>query len=310
LFPWLFGQDLYILPPFRTELLLRLGALIDGHGITFLSSVPSVWRLALKTSRPPEARTLERVFCGSAPLSAVLWRSVKEWTGAREVMNAYGITETGSWLAGTTLGDFQPEDGLVGAPWGGVIRILATRDPATPPGLAEPCGAGQSGYVWVNTPALMKGYLDRDDLTDQVVSHGWFLTGDIGLVDERGWLYLRGREREEINKGGMKIYPGDVDAVVERFEATRDVCTFAFADALHGEGVGVAVVLESRGDEVLARLLRWCEQHLAVHQLPQRWYLLEEIPRTSRGKVNREDVARRCAELPETKLARRADAAR
>jgi oxalate---CoA ligase len=310
LFPWLFGQDLYILPPFRADLLSQLGSLLDQHGITFLSSVPSVWRLALKTARPPESRTLRRVFCGSAPLSAALWRSVQEWTGAREVMNAYGITETGSWLAGTTQGGFEPEDGLVGEAWGGVIQVLATRDPAAPPGLGEPCAAGQPGHVWVNTPALMKGYLDRDDLTAEVVSHGWFMTGDIGLQDERGRLYLRGREREEINKGGMKIYPGDIDAVVERFEATRDVCTFAFPDALHGESVGVALVLDSSTDQVLTRLQQWCAQHLAVHQLPQRWYLLDEIPRTARGKVNREEVARRCAELPETRLPARRTGAR
>src|SRR5258705_4690773 len=214
-------------------------------------------------------------------------------------MTAYGITETGSWLAGTTIGEFEPEDGLVGVAWGGVVRVTASRDPAAPPGVAEPRAPGEPGYVWVNTPALMKGYLDRPDLTSEVVSQGWFLTGDIGLVDERGHLYLRGREREEINKGGMKIYPGDIDAVVERFEATRDVCTFAFPDALYGESVGIALVLDSSTDDVLERLQQWCAQHLAVHQLPQRWYLLDEIPRTSRGKVNRELVARPCAKLPQ-----------
>jgi hypothetical protein len=130
-------------------------------------------------------------------------------------------------------------------------------------------------------------------------------------LDDRGRLYLRGREREEINKGGMKIYPADIDAVVERFAATRDVCTFAFPDALHGESVGVAAVLDARSDEALAELYAWCAQHLAAHQLPSGWYLVDEIPRTSRGKINREAVARRCAEPPETKLpARRAGATR
>ena len=304
LFPWLFGQDLYVLPPFRADLLLQLGSIVDRHEITFLSSVPPVWRLALKTARPPESRTLERVFCGSAPLSASLWRSIKEWTGAREVFNAYGITETGSWLAGTTVGDFEPEDGLVGEAWGGVVRILRTRETSTPPGLAEPCSPGESGYVWVNTPALMRGYLDRDDLTEQVVSQGWFLTGDIGLLDERGWLYLRGREREEINRGGMKIYPADIDSVVERFEWTRDVCSFAYPDALHGEDVGIAVVLDPAGGDSLSRLQDWCATYLARHQMPQRWYLLDEIPRSSRGKVNREAVALHCAELPAARVSR------
>jgi acyl-CoA synthetase (AMP-forming)/AMP-acid ligase II len=302
LFPWLFGQDLYILPPFRADLLVQLGPLLDRHEITFLSSVPSVWRLALKTARPPESRILERVFCGSAPLSASLWRSIQEWTGAREVFNAYGITETGSWLAGTTLAGFEPEDGLVGEAWGGVVRIFRSRETSNPSGLAEPCSPGEPGYVWVNTPALMRGYLDREDLTEQVVSRGWFMTGDIGLLDERGWLYLRGREREEINRGGMKIYPADIDSVAERFEGTRDVCSFAYPDALHGENVGIAVVLDSPGEAVLRRLQEWCATYLSRDQLPRRWYVLDEIPRTSRGKVNREAVARRCAELREAKL--------
>jgi acyl-CoA synthetase (AMP-forming)/AMP-acid ligase II len=305
LFPWLFGQDLHILPPFRPDLLAQLGPLIDRHSITCLSSVPSVWRLALKTARPPAAGTLQRVLCGSAPLSAGLWRSIQQWTGTRHVLNAYGITETGSWLAGTTLEDFEPEDGLVGEAWGGVIRILKTRETDPPPGPGQECGAGESGYVWVNTPALMRGYLDREDLTDQVVSHGWFMTGDIGLLDERGHLYLRGREREEINKGGMKIYPGDIDAVAERFAGTRDVCSFAYADPLHGEDVGIAVVLERADDDTLLDLQEWCARHLAQHQLPRRWYLLAEIPRSSRGKVNRESVAQHCAQASRARPLRR-----
>jgi acyl-CoA synthetase (AMP-forming)/AMP-acid ligase II len=143
----------------------------------------------------------------------------------------------------------------------------------------------------------MRGYLGRDDLTSQVVSQGWFLTGDIGLVDDRGLLFLKGREREEINKGGMKIHPADVDAVVEQFEQTTDVCTFACEDPLFGENVGVAVVLRSESPEVLRRLHEWAASRLAAHQMPVRWYLVPEIPRTSRGKINRRVVAERCASL-------------
>jgi len=294
LFPWLHGQDLYVLPPFRADMLMRLGELIDTHGITFMSSVPTVWRLATKTAKPPSRRTLARISCGSAPLSGSLWRSVQEWAGTKDVMNAYGITETGSWLAGTNVPFAEPEDGLIGQAWGGELRILRTRDTTIPPVWAEECAPEESGHVWVQTPSLMRGYLDRDDLTSQVVSQGWFSTGDIGLLDARGYLYLRGREREEINKGGMKIYPGDVDAVIERFPATVDVCTFALADALLGEDVGVAVVLKSPDDATLVGLHRWSAQHLAAHQLPRRWFVLEEIPRTSRGKVNRANVAAHC----------------
>jgi len=274
---------------------MRLGAILDQHAITFMSSVSPVWKLALKTTKPPQSRTLKRIFCGSAPLSAALWKSVQEWSGTQQVFNAYGITETGSWLAGTTVPDFTPEDGLIGEAWGGVISVLKGKSTDIAPGFAEPCKPGESGYVWVNTPALMRGYLDRDDLTREVVSQGWFVTGDIGLLNDRGYLYLRGREREEINKGGMKIYPSDIDAVIERFEETTDVCTFAFEEPLQGEDVGIAVVLRSTNEATLRRLCEWATFHLGKHQLPQRWYSVDEIPRTSRGKVNRSTVAERCA---------------
>jgi oxalate---CoA ligase len=294
LFPWLSGCDLYIMPPFRPDTTARLGSIIDENRITFMSSVPALWRLALRISKPPQLHALSRVFVGSAPLSAALWSDIGAWAGSARVMNAYGITETGSWLAGTTVGDFAPEDGLIGVPWGGVVSILNSRDPAAVVERDAACAPGESGHVWTLTPALMRGYLDRDDLTAQVVSHGWFATGDIGVIDERGWLVLRGREREEINKGGMKIYPGDIDGVIERFTATLDVCSFAYEDPLLGEDVGVAVALKQSDDATLRELFQWARLHLAAHQLPQRWYLLDEIPRTSRGKVNRTQIAEHC----------------
>jgi acyl-CoA synthetase (AMP-forming)/AMP-acid ligase II len=276
---------------------MQLGTLLDEHDITFMSSVPPVWRLALKMAKPPQSRKLERVFCGSAPLSAFLWKEIQEWTGTKEVFNAYGITETGSWVAGTTVPDFTPEDGLIGEPWGAVLKILKSASTEKPPVLIEECAPGEPGYVWLNTPALMRGYFGRDDLTNQVVSQGWFMAGDIGFVDDRGWLYLRGREREEINKGGMKVYPGDIDAVIERFEDTVDVCSFGYDDPLYGQDVGVAVVMKETSNEAVRDLFDWTKQHLAKFQMPVRWYIVDAIPRTSRGKVNRTNVAEVCSGL-------------
>jgi acyl-CoA synthetase (AMP-forming)/AMP-acid ligase II len=295
LFPWLSGCDLYIMPPFRPEITAGLGGLLDEHRVTFMSSVPSVWRLALRIAKPPQTKTLQRVFVGSAPLSAGLWTDIQKWSGTTQVMNAYGITETGSWLAGTTVGEFTPADGLVGVAWGGIVRVLKSREPSAPLDPGAACAVGESGHVWTLTPALMRGYLDRDDLTAQVVSAGWFATGDVGVIDERGWLFLQGRERDEINKGGMKVHPADIDAVIERFPATLDVCAFAYPDALLGEDVGVVVALKDAGEATLRDLHRWASEHLAKHQLPQRWYVVDEIPRTSRGKVSRANVAEQCA---------------
>jgi acyl-CoA synthetase (AMP-forming)/AMP-acid ligase II len=295
LYPWLSGCDLFILPAFKADVAMRLGRILDEHDITFMSSVPSVWRLALKAARPPERGSLERVFCGSAPLTAHLWGQIREWTGTRDVCNSYGITETGSWVAGTSVGDFEPEDGLIGVPWGAVIKVMKDGSAECPPGFGEECAPDTPGYVWLNTPALMKGYMGRDDLTRQVVSQGWFMTGDIGAKDERGWLYLRGRERDEINKGGTKVYPSDIDAVAERFSGVNDVCCFAVEDPLYGQNVGLAVALEGGEDAQIRELYGWLKRHLAEHQMPVRWHRVTEIPRTSRGKINRAEVAKSCA---------------
>ncbi len=304
LFPWLSGQDLFITPPFRPDIIMRLGALLDTHRITFMSSVPSIWRMALKLSPRPKVGSLRRVHVGSAPLSAHVWEEIRAWSGTRQVCNAYGITETGSWVAGLADADVPAEDGLIGAGWGAVIKVLRTAETSAPLDAGAECAVGETGYVWLNTPALMKGYFQRDDLTALAVIDGWFFTGDIGVLDPRGRLSLRGRERDEINKGGMKIYPADIDAVVERFAQASDVCTFALDDDLYGQIVGMAVVLTDQQEATLRALHAWMKTHLAEPKLPARWWLVAEIPRTSRGKINREAVKSACIGLPPLDLVR------
>jgi acyl-CoA synthetase (AMP-forming)/AMP-acid ligase II len=128
------------------------------------------------------------------------------------------------------------------------------------------------------------------------------MTGDIGMLDDQGRLVLRGRERDEINKGGMKVFPSDIDAVVERFDRTNDVCTFAFEDPIYGQNVGIAVVLEDRSDETIKALYAWMKSHLAESKMPMRWWVIDAIPRTSRGKINRDAVRDACQNLPQLDL--------
>jgi len=292
LFPWLSGNDLFILPPFRPDFVANLGTLVDTHEITAMSSVPTVWNLALRMARPPQKGTLQRIHCGSAPLTKAMWEQVSDWAGGARVLNTYGITETGSWVAGPVGDDIEPEDGLVGRPFGAVIKITRQTEDET----AEPelCATGEAGMIWLNTPALMAGYFERDDLTAKAVRDGWFMTGDIGMLDERGVLYLRGRERDEINKGGMKVYPSDVDGVAIQCPGIADACAFAVADRLYGQDVGLAVVMEGASLDDLKMFLG---AKLAKHQMPVRYFVTDDIPRTSRGKINRDHVAKACLGL-------------
>jgi acyl-CoA synthetase (AMP-forming)/AMP-acid ligase II len=297
LFPWLSGQTLLVVPPFQSRVLSRLGALVDEHQITCLSSVPSLWTLALRLAAPPRTKTLGRVLCGSAPLSAALWRSIQTWSGTTDVLNAYGLTETGSWVAGTTVPDFVPEDGLIGEPWGATIRILHQGSTNGGMPASADCKPEEEGYVWIRTPALMREYLGREDLTRHAVAAGWLLTGDIGYVDDRGRLYLRGREREEINKGGIKVHPADIEAAAQAGAGTLEACSFAFDDPLYGQNVALALVVDAEDERALRAIYRGLTTRLAPHQLPARWYAVPEIARTANGKIDRQETARRCAAL-------------
>ena len=297
LFPWLSGQTLHILPRFQADVVSKLGAIIDEHRISFMSSVPSVWRLALKLSAAPKSQTLQQVFVGSAPLSGRLWQDVYDWTGAQSVRNAYGITETASWLAGTPFSNIEPADGLIGVPWGSDIRILKDSSTERSVDDIEPCHVCEQGFVWVRTPSLMQGYYQLEEMDNKVIRQGWFSTGDIGLIDDRNFLFLKGREREEINKGGTKVYPADIDGAVEQYPTVADVCSFGVEDHFYGETIGIAIVLEGGAESEVVALRTWLADRLAEHKLPSKWYLVPQIPRTSRGKINRELVAQTCAKL-------------
>ena len=118
-----------------------------------------------------------------------------------------------------------------------------------------------------------------------------------GFLDDRDRLFLRGRVRDEINKGGTKVYPADVEAVAERFPGLNDLCCFAVEDPAYGQNVGMALVLDDSSPARLREIHDLLRRHLADYQMPARLYLVDLLPRTSRGKINRDHIAEICAGL-------------
>ncbi|MEZ5648073.1 MAG: fatty acid--CoA ligase family protein [Alphaproteobacteria bacterium] len=262
----------------------NLGHLLDEHQVTFMSSVPALWKLALKLSKPPQRNALRQVNIGSAPLSVDLWQKIIGWTATDKVVNMYGITETANWLAGTSLNPHNPVDGLVGKMWGGVAAIRMEE------GKIHPVGQGE---ICVQSPSLMSGYHKRPDLTDQVLKGGWFFTGDIGTVDAEGIIRITGRQKHEINRAGIKIHPEEIDLLLEQHPLVSEACCFGIPDDISGELVGVAVRLVN--NEINDAALKvWCKERIKSECVPERWFFVSEIPKTDRGKINRETVMKAC----------------
>ncbi len=265
----------------------RLGRTLEERRVTFMSSVPSFWKIALKVGRPPAKSSLARVHVGSAPFGAALWNEVIRWSGCDNVVNMYGITETANWIAGASAAEFAPADGLVGRMWGGQAAVLGAE------GRVAPAGEGE---LLVQSPSLMLGYLKRPDLTEPVLAGGWFHTGDIGRIEADGTIRLLGRQKEEINRAGMKVNPAEIDLLVERHPQVAEACCFALPDPVSGELVAAAVRLAPGATLAPAALRAWCLERARRDIVPERWFILAEIPKTDRGKVSRARVRDHCLE--------------
>ena len=260
-----------------------LGPMIDETRATFLSSVPTFWKLALRGAGPRAAP--ERVHVGSAPLSVPAWEAIADWCGTRNVWNMYGMTETANWVGGAPLDAAGGRDGFVGCPWEG--RAAVWRD-----GAVHQTGEGE---VLVQTAAVTAGFWGRPDQTRAAFADGWYRSGDIGEVTADGAITLKGRIKFEINHAGLKILAEEVDMLLERHPDVAEACAFAIPDPVAGEAVGAAVVAAS-GDLDPDALRAWAAERARAEAVPRLIRVLPALPRSDRGKIRRDDVRALCLE--------------
>lgn len=283
--PLLNTGHLFLLPNPGIPGLSRLGETIDTHKISFMSSVPAMWKVALRASAPPEGASLKRIHIGSAPLAADLWNAVIDWSKTREVVNTYGITETANWFAGANAAHLGPQDGLVGKPFGGEFALLNESGQITKSGIGE---------VLIKTPSIMSNYFMRPDLTDEVIKDDWYASGDQGTVDDQGNLILLGRLKTQINRAGEKVIPEELDLLLEQHPSVREACAFGIPDPIQGETVGIAICGDADVD--VQALKAWTSKRIRQHCVPDKWFVLDEIPKTDRGKVQRAKVMTHCCQ--------------
>jgi oxalate---CoA ligase len=281
--PLMAGSRLFVWSGIEISEYRELGALIDEERITFMSSVPSFWRVAMRASSEP-AQALRRVHVGSAPLSVEEWQAISDWTKTRRVLNMYGMTETANWIAGCSLEGGHLVDGLVGRAWGGALALL--RDGAL--------ASDGEGEVVVHSPSIMQGYHGQPGLTAAAFHGSWFRTGDVGRVEKDGELILVGRIKDEINRAGIKIAPAEVDLLLGRHPDVVDACAFAMPDQVAGEIVAAAVVLGEGSTADMEAIRAWCRERIRAEAVPSRLFVMQAIPRTERGKTSR-DMVRRAA---------------
>jgi acyl-CoA synthetase (AMP-forming)/AMP-acid ligase II len=150
-------------------------------------------------------------------------------------------------------------------------------------------GPGARGEIVIQGPNVFSGYENGPEVNANSFVDGWFRTGDRGYIDENGYVHLTARLKELINRAGEKIAPKTIDEVLLRHPAVAEAVAFGFPHPVWGEEVGAAVVLREPVTE--AGLLKYCREHLAEFECPKKVYIVDSIPKTSTGKIQRGIVA-------------------
>jgi acyl-CoA synthetase (AMP-forming)/AMP-acid ligase II len=152
------------------------------------------------------------------------------------------------------------------------------------------CDVHEEGEIVVRGPLVMSGYFEQPEHTATALVDGWLHTGDVGVLDARGYLFIRARLREIINSGGFKVFPGDVEASLARHPAVAECAAFGVPDAKWGEAVSAAVVLHPTARVSDEELIRHVKQELGSVKAPKRLWRVAQLERNAAGKVSRSAV--------------------
>jgi bile acid-coenzyme A ligase len=281
------GGRVILLSRFDPALCLEL---IERHGVDWVLFVPTmmqrIWRLPEEERTRRDLSSLRTVMCTGAPSPAWLKRAWIEWLGPERIQEAYGGSER---IAGTQISgvEWLAHPGSVGRPTGGrKIRILR------PDG--SECGPGEVGEVYM-MPAAGQGstyfYVGAEAAA---TSDGWESLGDMGSLDEEGYLYLVDRKTDMIVTGGANVYPAEVEAALDAHPAVRSSAVIGLPDEDLGQRIHAVVDATAPvGDEELREHLA---RHLVRYKIPRSFEYVTEPLRDDAGKVRRQ--ALRAARLP------------
>lgn len=206
-----------------------------------------------------------------------------EQTFGAPVLVALSSAET-TWIAHEPLPPRQRKRGSVGLPLGNEVAIVDDS--------GQFCPAGRTGEIVVRGPLVFPGYLDEPHLTAASFLGEWFRTGDLGAIDDDGYVYLSGRIKEIINRGGDKIAPLEIDAAIEALPGVKEAATFGVSHPTLGEEVVAAVVRDVNATIDEVAVVEHVRRRMGPRKAPRKIYFVERLPRTDNGKVRRFELPR------------------
>ncbi len=255
---------------------------VDEMRPSYYSAVPTMHQMVLARAPAPRPTTLRFVRSSSAALPKPVLEGLRELFDV-PIIEAYGMTEASHQMTSNPLPPEQAKPGSVGIARGIEVAILDAENNVLPP--------GERGEVSVQGATIVDGYENNPSANASAFTNGWFRTGDEGMLDEDGFLFLTGRLKEQINRGGEKISPIEIDEVLLRHPAVAEAVTFAIPHEKLGEEIGAAVVLAVGMEVTESELRAYLGERLAAFKVPRRIVFVAEIPKGATGKIQRIGLA-------------------
>jgi long-chain acyl-CoA synthetase len=273
------GSSLVLLPRFQVEEVLQA---IQAHHVTIFSAIPMMFMKVTEcpTVQRYNLRSLRICLSGASPLHAEVQDRFEQLTGVK-ISEGYGLTEAGPVTHCNPVYGRNPQSSI-GLPFPDTetrIVDLDTGEVVLP--------VGQAGELTVRGPQIMQGYWNNEQETRDVLRNGWLYTGDVVRQDKSGFFFLVDRKKDMIKTRGENVYPREVEEVLFRHPAVKDVVVAGIPDRHLGEAVKAYVVL--RADQVITEsdLILHCRVSLAVFKVPSHIAFRLELPKTLVGKVLR-----------------------
>ncbi len=276
-----------LMPRFSPALELQL---IETHRVTVLCGVPTMLMALL--GHPDLAKrdvsSLRRVLTGGAVSPPALARQAEATLGLTYLI-AFAQTEAGCVISMATAADSADDRAeTLGCPLPHTeTRIASLRT-------NETARCGEIGEICTRGYLVMRGYLNAPEATAAAVdADGWLHTGDLGSMDDRGYLRIAGRLKEMIIRGGENIYPREIEEVLIAHPAVADASVLGIPDGYYGEVVGAAIRparASVAGDALAAELAEYCRDRLAAEKVPARWLVTDTFPQTASGKIRKDTL--------------------
>ncbi len=290
-----FGVKNVILHQFNPKAILQL---VGQEKITKMFAAPTMWNMLLQEDLTQyDLSSLKLGLYGAAPMAPSLVHALHDRFGI-SLIQAYGMTEMGPAITFLSEADQLRKAGSAGqAALSHDIRIVRTREdgPSDPDDVVP---AGETGEIIVQGPCMMLGYYNREEATEKAMYKGWYHSGDIGYLDEEGFLYVNDRVDDMIISGGENIYPREVEDVLHAHPGVLDVAIVGQPDDRWGETVS-AFVVKKDPNLTEQELDEFCKNSdkLANYKRPRKYVFCEVLPRNASGKIQKFILRKQLEEL-------------